>query len=60
VGLALGLHFVGALSAQRQVVCGAQVGVHPELTVDERGDGLGGQMFGGAELPRRTDRRIVL
>ena len=31
-----------ALRAQRKVMCGAQVRVHPQLTVDEGGDGLNG------------------
>jgi hypothetical protein len=38
----------------------AQVRVHPQLTVDKRGDGLGGQMLGRTEFPRRTNRRVTL
>jgi hypothetical protein len=36
------------------------VRVHPQLTVDERRDGLYREMFGRTELPRRTNRRIAL
>jgi hypothetical protein len=39
---------------------GPQVCGHPQLTVDECRDGLDGQMLGGTELPRCTDRRITL
>ena len=59
-GPALIVDFCGALRAQRQVVCGPQVCAHPQLTVDESRDRFGGQVFGGAELPRRADRGIAL
>ena len=59
-GPTMTVHFGSALRAQRDVMRGAQVGVHPQLTVDERRDGLDRQMLGGAELPRRTDRRVAL
>ena len=59
-GLALGVDLGRALGAQRQVVRGAQMCVHPQLAVDESRDGLGGQVLGGAELPRRADRRVAL
>jgi hypothetical protein len=57
---ALTLHFGGAIGAERYVVRCAQVRVHPQLTVDERRYGLCRQMLGGAELPRRTNRRVAL
>jgi hypothetical protein len=38
----------------------SQVRVHPQLTVDKRGDGLDGEMLGRTELPGRTDRRVAL
>lgn len=41
-GLALTLDFAGALRAQREVVRRTQMGVHSQLTVDERSDRLGG------------------
>ena len=59
-GPALVIHLGRALGAQRKVMRGPQVCGHPQLTVDECRDGLDGQMLGGAELPRRTDRRVAL
>src|ERR1700687_4336794 len=41
-GLALSVELGGALRAQREVVCRAQMGVHPQLAIDESRDGLGG------------------
>jgi hypothetical protein len=38
---------------------GAQVCGHSQLTIDERGHGLGRQVLSGAELAR-SDRRIAL
>ena len=52
--------FCGALRAKGDVMRRAQVRVHPQLAVDECGDGLDGQMFGRTELARRTDRRVAL
>jgi hypothetical protein len=39
---------------------GPQVGVHPQLTVDKRGNRLDGEMLGRTELTRRADRSITL
>lgn len=36
------------------------MGIHTEFAVDEGGDGLGGEMFGGAELPWGTDSSVTL
>jgi hypothetical protein len=57
---ALIIDFDRALSAQGKVMRGPQVCVHPQLTVDERRDCLGGQVLGGTELPRSSYRRITL
>jgi hypothetical protein len=38
----------------------AQMRIHPQLTVNERRNGLRRQMLSGTELPRRTDRRVAL
>jgi acetyl esterase/lipase len=59
-GPAMAIHFGGAIRTQGNVMRGTQVCVHPQLTVDERRDGLGRQMLGGTELPRRTHRRVTL
>jgi hypothetical protein len=59
-GPALTFHFGGAVRAKGYVMRRAQVRVHPQLTVDERRDGLGRQVLGGAELPWRTNRRVAL
>lgn len=54
------LHFGGAIRTQGYVVRRAQVGIHPQLAVDERRDGLGRQVFGGAELPWSAHRGVTL
>jgi hypothetical protein len=59
-GPALTVYFDSALGAKRNVMRCAQVCAHPQLTVDERRDGLGRQMFGRTKLTRRTHRRITL
>jgi len=57
---ALVIHFGRALGAQGKVMRGAQVCVHPQLTIDERRDRLDGQVLSGTELPRGPEGRIVL
>src|SRR5262249_11146948 len=59
-GSALIINFGRALGAERKVMRGAQVRGHAQLTVDERRDGLDGQMLGGTEPPRCTDRPLAL
>jgi hypothetical protein len=59
-GPAVTVHVRGAFRTQGYVMRGAQVRVHPQLTVDERRDGLSRQMLGGTELPRGTNRRVAL
>jgi hypothetical protein len=51
-GLTLGVDLSRAIGAQRQVVGGPQVGAHPQFTVDERRNGLSGQMLSGTESAR--------
>jgi hypothetical protein len=58
-GLPLRVDLRRALGAQRHVMGGAQVCTHPQLTVDECRDGLGGQMLSGAESAW-ADRLIAL
>jgi hypothetical protein len=59
-GPAVTVHFCSAFGAKRDVMRCAQVRVHPQLTVNERRDGLNGQMLSGTELSRRTHRRVAL
>jgi acetyl esterase/lipase len=59
-GATVTVDFRGTLRAQRDVMRRAQVGVHPQLTVNKGGNGLDRQMLGRAELPWSTDRRVVL
>ena len=59
-GPALTVYFGGAVGAKGYVMRRTQVRVHPQLTVDERRDGLGRQMLGGTELPRCANRRVTL
>jgi len=58
--LALVVDFGGTQVAQRQVVTSPQVRVHAQLTVDERGDRLGGQVLGRTELAGRSDWGVAL
>jgi len=59
-GPAMTVHVGGAFRTQRYVMRGAQVRVHPQLTVDERRDGLSRQVLGGTELPRSSNRGVAL
>jgi hypothetical protein len=59
-GVTVTVDFRGTFRAQRDVMRRAQVGVHPQLTVNKGGNGLDRQMLGRAELPWSTDRRVVL
>src|SRR3984957_2197207 len=59
-GATVTVDFSGTVRTQRDVMRRPQVGVHPQLTVNEGRNRLDRQMLGRAELPWSTDRRVVL